>query len=296
MKKVNNMKQRGEQRKQHLEPGSPVTSLILAAGRGSRMKDYDGNKALLPLIPQNGPYRGTHTILENIVQNLPQGHRIAVVHHRKEDVISCAAKFGLLFVEQPVLDGTGGALLAASSLLERLDWERLIITMGDVPFVRRQTYLQLIEALDEWPMVVLGFKTNERRQYGLLETQGPRVRKIVEWKYWKDYDQEQMKHLSVCNSGIYSIKRDALFCYLPLLRTSAHQVTKQVNGVWKTFPEYFITDLVELMARDGIPPGYILAQDEIEVMGVDDLEALKKAQYIFAKRKAGNPAPFKNGC
>ena len=32
-----------------------VVSIILAAGRGSRMIGYDGSKALLPLIPGSVP-------------------------------------------------------------------------------------------------------------------------------------------------------------------------------------------------------------------------------------------------
>jgi len=268
-----------------MERGFRVASLILAAGRGSRMKGYDGNKVLLPLRPEDSPYRGRHTILENIVQNLPQGYRIIVVHHKKEDVISYAEDLGLLHVEQPVLNGTGGALLAASSLLEELWWDRLIITMGDVPFVRIDTYARLCEALSKWPLVVLGFNTNHRKQYGLLDTHGPIVRKIVEWKYWKEFGPEALEDLSICNAGIYSIRRDVLFHYLPILGSLAHEVTKQIDGVWKTFPEYFITDLVEVMAKDGNPGTYILAKNETEVMGIDDLEALKKAQEIFAKIK-----------
>jgi len=45
--------------------------------------------------------------------------------------------------------------------------------------------------------------------------------------------------------------------------------------------EYFITDLVEYMHEDGLSTGYILAEDEGEVMGVDDPDALKRVQAIY---------------
>jgi hypothetical protein len=35
------------------------------------------------------------------------------------------------------------------------------------------------------------------------------------------------------------------------------------------------------MSQDGLPVGYILAEDETEVMGVDDPSALRRAQRIF---------------
>ncbi len=252
------------------------------------MKGYQGSKALLPLIPEKCPFQGRHSILENIVANLPRGLRVVVVHHQKDRVIAEAQRLGLIHVEQPMLNGTGGALLAASSLLQILQWQRLIITMGDVPFVTRETYMKLADALYEWPMVVLGFVPEDRKQYGLLETKDGHVARIVEWKYWKDFSEKQLQELNICNAGIYAIRREVLFYYLPLLRSLPHKVKKELDGKWETFPEYFITDLVHFLARDGRPAGYILAPDETEVMGVDDLEALLRAQEIFALRH-GHP-------
>jgi bifunctional N-acetylglucosamine-1-phosphate-uridyltransferase/glucosamine-1-phosphate-acetyltransferase GlmU-like protein len=45
--------------------------------------------------------------------------------------------------------------------------------------------------------------------------------------------------------------------------------------------EYFITDLVEFMDHDGKNAGFIIADDEDEVMGVDDLSTLLRAQEKF---------------
>ena len=35
------------------------------------------------------------------------------------------------------------------------------------------------------------------------------------------------------------------------------------------------------MTDDGLPVGYVIAEDEEEVMGIDDLSSLIKAQDIF---------------
>jgi bifunctional N-acetylglucosamine-1-phosphate-uridyltransferase/glucosamine-1-phosphate-acetyltransferase GlmU-like protein len=44
--------------------------------------------------------------------------------------------------------------------------------------------------------------------------------------------------------------------------------------------EFFITDLVQLMADDGRRVAFELVSDEKEVMGVDDRQALVEAQAI----------------
>ncbi len=47
-----------EIRRVELRKMSAVASIIFAAGRGTRMKGYAGNKTLLPLIPEKSRYRG----------------------------------------------------------------------------------------------------------------------------------------------------------------------------------------------------------------------------------------------
>ena len=48
-----------------------VVSLILSAGKGSRMKDFKGNKTLLPLVPGVSRFEGSNPILLQILNNLP---------------------------------------------------------------------------------------------------------------------------------------------------------------------------------------------------------------------------------
>ena len=58
----------------------------MAAGRGSRMREYEGNKTLLPLVPGNSTYEGTQPILVHILKSLPPGPKAIIVNHKKEDV------------------------------------------------------------------------------------------------------------------------------------------------------------------------------------------------------------------
>jgi bifunctional UDP-N-acetylglucosamine pyrophosphorylase/glucosamine-1-phosphate N-acetyltransferase len=260
-----------------------VASIIMAAGRGSRMKGFEGNKTLLPLVPAATPYQGTHPILLHILESLPQGPKAVVVNHRKEEVMAATRSIGLSYCEQPVLNGTGGALLAAEEFIQNAGSDRLIITMGDVPLVRTGTYLRLVESLESQPLTVLGFRPSDKRQYGVLDMDQTRVRRIVEWKYWKTFPKETQDHMDICNSGIYAARKKEILPYLSVLRSKPHIVSKERDGRRVQIEEYFITDLIEFLDADGKKVGCIVAEDEEEVMGVDDLSALQRAQEKFRK-------------
>lgn len=266
-----------------LEKTPETASLILAAGRGSRMKGFNGSKTLLPLIAEKSPFEGSRPILMEILDNLPPGPKAVVVNHKKEDVMEASKGYNLSYWEQPVLNGTGGALLAAHEFVRNQPCSRLIITMGDVPLVKPRTYRELVRHLTENCMVVLGFQPEDKKQYGLLRTDGHQVRKIIEWKYWKTFPPKQQNALRICNSGIYAVRKDTLLRYLSLLASNPHIVRKEIDGKLTDVEEFFVTDLVEYMCNDGLPVGYVTAHEE-ELMGVDDLSAVLKVQELYKKR------------
>ncbi len=263
-----------------------TASLILAAGRGSRMVGYEGNKTLLPLIPLRSPYRGTKPILSHILKELPTGNKAIIVNHRKEDIINATRETGITYIDQPELNGTGGALIAALPFLMQAEDEYLIITMGDVPLVKRESYTKLLKKLEGNSLAVLGFKPESRKKYGMLQLEKNKVAKIVEWEYWRHYPETKLEKLQICNSGIYAARKDDLIQYISVLSSKPHVVQKEVRG--KTIPinEYFITDLIETMYKGNLSTACVLG-DEEEVMGVDDMQALLHVQEIFKSRGEG---------
>jgi bifunctional UDP-N-acetylglucosamine pyrophosphorylase / glucosamine-1-phosphate N-acetyltransferase len=263
---------------------SPTGSIVMAAGRGSRMKGYEGSKTLLPLVPIDSPFRGTRPILLHILRSLPSGPKAVIVNHEKEKIMA-ATRFGdVSHWEQPVLNGTGGALLAARPFIENASCRDLIITMGDVPLVRPETYLALVRSLSSNVFVVLGFQPRDRRQYGALEIQNQKVKRIIEWKYWHTLPQAEQALLDLFNAGIYAARREELLKCMPRLAGRPHTVLKERGGKQVRLEEFFITDLVEIMEEDRRPVGFVVARDEEEVMGVDDLESLLNAQQAYQRR------------
>ena len=259
-----------------------VASLIFAAGKGSRMTGYDGNKTLLPLVPEgNDAFHGTHPILISILNKLPPGPKALVVNHKKEEVIKATGTFDVAYYVQPELNGTGGAILAAMDFIKNEDYDYLLVTMGDTPLVKSSTFIELADALSDCHISVLGFCPRDKKKYGMFDTDGSNVKKIIEWEYWNKFPAAEQERLSVCNGGIYAIKKDALLKYLELLSAQPHIVIKERSGKKVEIKEYFITDMIEMMYNDGLQTGYVIAGDEDEVMGVDDVDSLKKAQQLF---------------
>lgn len=69
--------------------------------------------------------------------------------------------------------------------------------------------------------------------------------------------------------------------YLPVMASRPQIVYKEISGKTTPIEEFFITDLVEYLVDDGKSVGYSLAENEDETMGIDDYDALIKAQAMF---------------
>lgn len=263
-----------------------TASVVFAAGKGSRMKGYEGNKTLLPLIPANSEislYEGKHPILIQVLDSLPRGPKAIVVHHFADEVRRATDHLGVTYINQPVTNGTGGALICCRSFLEAVSTDTVIITMGDVPLILPATYQRMAAMTEQFELIVLAFEPRDKAQYGLLEIHDNSVQRIIEWKYWKLFDSARKASLQYCNAGLYAARRTTLLEFLSRLEQQPHQVQKQLDGRWVTIKEYFLTDLVELMRSDGRDVG-MLAVDESEVTGVDTPEALAEVQERFSAR------------
>jgi bifunctional N-acetylglucosamine-1-phosphate-uridyltransferase/glucosamine-1-phosphate-acetyltransferase GlmU-like protein len=155
--------------------------------------------------------------------------------------------------------------------------------MGDTPLIKASTFQGLVDGLSVCDLTILGFVPRDKKKYGVLDTNGNYVKRIVEWEYWHNFPVQEQERLSIVIGGIYAVKRDALIKYLELLSAQPHIVIKEREGKQVEIKEYFITDMVEMMYNDGLKTGYVVAADENEVMGIDDVDSLKKAQELYKK-------------
>lgn len=271
-----------------------IASVIFAAGKGSRMTGYGGNKTLLPLIPGRSRFDGTHPLIHEVLDNVPPGPRGIVVGHCADDIRKTAEAPDITFIAQPVANGTGGALLAAAGFIDSVDSDYVVITMGDVPLISSATYGKLLGMLQTCDMALLAFEPKQRAQYGMLEMEGEAVARIVEWKYWSQFPVERQEKLRYCNAGVYAAERKILLRYMENLENRPHEVRKERDGQWITIKEYFLTDLAEMMHEDGFIVGMAVAPEN-EVIGVDTPESLEMVQRIYAELKKTNEDRVQGG-
>jgi len=251
--------------------------VILAAGQGKRMK------SALPKVLQTLAGKPLLQHVLNTALSL-QGKSskngpIVVVGHGAADVkefLFSAAKEDSRFSSvstalQAQQKGTGHALLQA---LPQLDLqEPTLVLYGDVPLTTQKTLSKLTKLADgvrgkDSALALLTQNLNNPTGYGRIvrDTDGS-VKEIVEEK---DATSAQ-KTIHEINTGIMVLPTNALNKWLKALRASNAQ------------GEYYLTDVIAMAVKDGVPIRTTQADAEFETVGVnsrDQLAALERIHQL----------------
>jgi bifunctional UDP-N-acetylglucosamine pyrophosphorylase/glucosamine-1-phosphate N-acetyltransferase len=241
----------------------PVAVIILAAGKGTRMKS-DLHKVLHPIA---GRPMLAHLLAS--VDELAPARTVVVVGDKAEQVEPLvAAHDGVVVVQQPQ-QGTADAVRQAAAALAGFEGDILIL-YADVPFVRAETMRRMIERLGETAgAVVLALRPPDARHYGriLAEPDGT-ILKMVEYK---DASPEE-RALDLCNSGLMAVRAAELW---PLL---ARVGNANAAG------EYYLPDIVMIAAGDGRKSVAIeVPADEVE--GINSRAELAGAEAAWQARR-----------
>lgn len=119
---------------------SPVTGILLAAGRGSRFDASGRQDKLLHVLPTGDTVVAASA--KNMLAVLPRV--VAVVRPQAEDVAACLRALGCEVTEcEQAGQGMGASLVHA--LAHASDAAGWLIALGDMPFVQRGT-LQALAA------------------------------------------------------------------------------------------------------------------------------------------------------
>jgi len=251
--------------------------VILAAGQGKRMK------SALPKVLQN---LAGKPLLQHVLATALalQGKwaktgPIVVVGHGAADVktfLVDAAKTDAAFaavstVLQAEQKGTGHALLQA---LPKLDpQEPTLVLYGDVPLTTKQTLAKLAKLADgvrgqDSALALLTQTLEDPTGYGrIVRDADGLVVGIVEEK---DATPAQ-KAISEINTGMMVLPTHALKKWLRALRASNAQ------------GEYYLTDVIAMAVKDGVPIRTTQAEDAYETVGVnsrDQLAALERVHQL----------------
>jgi bifunctional UDP-N-acetylglucosamine pyrophosphorylase/glucosamine-1-phosphate N-acetyltransferase len=251
--------------------------VILAAGQGKRMK------SALPKVLQTlaGKPLLQHVLSTALVlqSKAPKNGPIVVVGHGAAEVKTFLANvskadsaFGKVSTAlQAEQKGTGHALLQALSKLDVQ--EPTLVLYGDVPLTSKKTLSKLEKLADgvrgkDCALALLTQNLANPTGYGRIvrDAEGS-VQEIVEEK---DATLAQ-KAIKEINTGIMVLPTNSLKKWLKALRSSNAQ------------GEYYLTDVIAMAVKDGVPIRTTQADYEYETVGVnsrDQLAALERVHQL----------------
>ncbi|HYC69478.1 bifunctional UDP-N-acetylglucosamine diphosphorylase/glucosamine-1-phosphate N-acetyltransferase GlmU [Brevundimonas sp.] len=237
----------------------PRAAIILAAGQGTRMKSPlpkvlhpVGGRAMLDHAIDAAEALGCERIVVVVGAHSPEV-RDHVVRRLGEDAIA---------VQDPPL-GTGHAVRAAEAVLGDFVGQ-VVITYGDVPLLTAADIAPVFAAHDG--VTVIGFEARDPGAYGRLVMDGDQLLAITEAKE----ASAEILALTACNSGVMAAPVGLLFGLLREVRND------NAKG------EYYLTDVVELARRQGVPTRAVFAAEDA-VMGVNSQSELAVAEALFQR-------------
>lgn len=246
-----------------------LATIILAAGKGTRMQS-DRAKVLHEVC-------GNPMLSYSIELAHEMGSRkiVVVVGHQAEEVRRQYADRNIEFAYQGEQLGTGHAVMQTKDKLEDFEGDVLILC-GDVPLLTETTIHGMLQ--DHFSqgscITVLTTIPDDPSGYGrVVKGDDNRVLKIVEDRDAGDAE----KKIGEINTGIYCVKKAFLFDAVAAIGN---------DNVQK---EYYLTDIVEIAGRRQQAVNAFLAEDPLEVMGINTLDELKKASSIMARRRSDTP-------
>ncbi len=246
------------------ETASPLALIVLAAGKGTRMKS-DLHKVLHPIA---GRPMLMHLLAS--ADALEPQRKVVIVGAGREQLAAALGDSAELAVQDPQL-GTGHAVQQAEGALASFGGDVLIL-YGDVPFVRAETMRAMLERLhgaDNPAVVVLAFEPEDALQYGRVIAQDGAIRKMVEHKD----ASEAERACTLCNSGLMAVRGDELFGLL------ARVGNDNAQG------EYYLTDIVNVANADGRVCAVVVTDDPDEVAGINSRAELAEAEGRWQKKR-----------
>lgn len=236
-----------------------VATIILAAGKGTRMKS-DLVKVLHPLL-------GVPMLrypIDLSLNDIKAGKTIVVVAFQGERIRAEFPDDRLTFVDQGDPLGTGHAVLCTESHLKGFKGIVLIL-YGDVPLLKAETIRRFIKTHrgNDGVITVMTAMVEDPTGYGrITRGDGRCVRRIVE-EADASHSEKSIKEV---NTGIYCV--DSPFLFEALRRVSS----ENAQG------EYYLTDIVAVANEQEKKAYAFLVDDSTEMMGINTRVDLTKAE------------------
>jgi bifunctional UDP-N-acetylglucosamine pyrophosphorylase / glucosamine-1-phosphate N-acetyltransferase len=239
-----------------------VTAVLLAAGRGTRMK----TKLPKVLHPVCGKPMLAYAL--DVACSASTEQPVVVVGKDSQEVCDFLGEAARCVVQDPPM-GTGHAVQQAqASLLGKTDL--VLVTYADMPLLRLETLTKLIEIQKKNPgaMTMLTVIAPDPRGFGrVVRSPAGDVLAIVE-EAVATPEQAAIREL---NAGAYCFSADWLWSALD-------QIPLSKKG------EYYLTDTVDLAVNAGLSVQALVCDDLSEVIGINTRVHLAEAEACMRMR------------
>ncbi|MEO8361835.1 MAG: bifunctional UDP-N-acetylglucosamine diphosphorylase/glucosamine-1-phosphate N-acetyltransferase GlmU [Vicinamibacteria bacterium] len=242
-----------------------LRAIVLAAGKGTRMK------SARPKVLHEAAGQPLLQYVLDLCRDL-SAETCVVVGHEAEKVRDAASNQGVTFATQSPQLGTGHAVQVALLDMPPAPDIPVVVLAGDVPLLRIETLRSLLALREksQAAAALISFRISNPASYGRIvrDSEG-RVTRIVEAK-----DATAAERLiDEVNASLYVFDGGRLNETISKLRSD------NVQG------EFYLTDVIGLLAAAGERVEALLIDDATEAIGVNtasELAAVEKE--IYARR------------
>ncbi len=250
----------GEDMMERKKGDRDLLCLVLAAGKGTRMKS-DLAKVLHSLCG-----RPLLAYVVDAARRIGAARTVIIVGHQADQVRESVRGGDLVFVEQREQLGTGHAVRIAREHFR--DWKGpILILCGDVPLLTPETLESLLleHHANGAAVTVLTTVLEDPGSYGrVIKGEDGEVLRIVEAR---DASEEERRVREI-NAGIYCAGGGFLAEAVGEIRNENAQ------------KEYYLTDIVEIARDRGFRVRSVVAGFPPEVMGINTPEDLGEAERL----------------
>jgi len=240
-----------------------IAVIILAAGKSTRMKSG------IPKVLHNLCGRPMLGYVLDLVASLKPKQVVAVLGYKHELVRKIITK-GIKVVIQKKLIGTADAVKAGLSALN--DFKGTVLVLyGDNPLLSKETLKKLLDYHigNNVDATLLTAQLKKPEGYGrIIRDKYFSICDIVEEK---DADEVE-KDIKEINTGIMVFKKESLQANLKYVRPDNRK------------KEYYLTDLIAILSKNGYLVDGVKAEDSQEALGINTRAELAKANSIMQKR------------
>lgn len=242
-----------------------IKSVILAAGKGTRMKSN------LPKVLHEILGKALVGYVLDSVKHITNENFVIVGHHAEEveKYVISHYENAKTVLQSPQL-GTGHAVSMVCPMLENYSGQVLILC-GDTPLITEDTLKKFVEYHKEnkSDITVMSAIFENPTNYGrIIRDADNSLKCIVEEK---DATLEQ-KAIKEVNAGIYCIN------WAKVKSAFSQLTSNNAQG------EYYLTDIIEWGKKNGLSVNAYIMENNIETFGINSRVQLAEALKLLQKR------------